>query len=112
MAGETGIGNGHRIGGQVGREAIAARLAARAAPLTTQRSPAVVEPELPTHLVTVAPPPGAGPSGDLVPLSPIRRRTAEHLRRSLSTAVHALVVTEVDYSAVDVVRRAHHLTYL
>jgi 2-oxoglutarate dehydrogenase E2 component (dihydrolipoamide succinyltransferase) len=36
-----------------------------------------------------------------VPFSTIRARTARNLRHSVDTAVHALVVTEVDYSAVE-----------
>ncbi len=39
-----------------------------------------------------------------VPFSKIRRRTAEHMRRSLDTSAHTLVVIEVDYEAVDRVR--------
>ena len=39
-----------------------------------------------------------------VPFSKIRRRTAEHMRRSLDTSAHTLVVIEVDYDAVDKVR--------
>jgi len=36
-----------------------------------------------------------------VPFSKIRRRTAEHMRRSLDTSAHTLVVIEVDYDGVD-----------
>lgn len=36
-----------------------------------------------------------------VPFSAVRVRTAQNLRESIDTAVHALVVTEVDYSAVE-----------
>jgi pyruvate dehydrogenase E2 component (dihydrolipoamide acetyltransferase) len=46
------------------------------------------------------------PGDELVPLSPIRRRTAERLRRSLDTAVHTLVVVDVDYSEVERARAA------
>jgi 2-oxoglutarate dehydrogenase E2 component (dihydrolipoamide succinyltransferase) len=53
----------------------------------------------------------------VVPFSPIRVRTAQNLRRSIDTAVHALVVTEVDYVAVDRARdvaaaNGDALTYL
>ena len=47
-----------------------------------------------------------------VPLTPIRKRIAANLRHSLETAAHTLVVTEVDYSLVEPVRTAHHLSYL
>jgi 2-oxoglutarate dehydrogenase E2 component (dihydrolipoamide succinyltransferase) len=42
----------------------------------------------------------------------MRRLTAEHLTRSLATAAHTLVTTEVDYAAVDAIRRRRGLTYL
>jgi 2-oxoglutarate dehydrogenase E2 component (dihydrolipoamide succinyltransferase) len=48
----------------------------------------------------------------VVPFTPIRQQTAQHLTRSLATAAHTLVVTEVDYAAVDRVRRQAGLTYL
>jgi 2-oxoglutarate dehydrogenase E2 component (dihydrolipoamide succinyltransferase) len=42
----------------------------------------------------------------------MRRSTAAHLRHSLDTAAHALVVADVDYGAVDAVRHELGLTYL
>ena len=54
-----------------------------------------------------APPPLAAPPGERevkVPFSNIRRRTAEHMRRSIETSAHTLVVIEVDYQNVDKVR--------
>ncbi|MGH9283954.1 MAG: 2-oxo acid dehydrogenase subunit E2, partial [Acidimicrobiales bacterium] len=45
------------------------------------------------------------PAGDeTIPFSNIRRRTAEHMRRSLDTSAHTLVVAEVDYEAVEKAR--------
>ncbi|MBW3649773.1 MAG: 2-oxo acid dehydrogenase subunit E2 [Actinobacteria bacterium] len=41
---------------------------------------------------------------EVVPFSNIRRRTAEHMVRSLATSAHTLVVIEVDYDNVDRVR--------
>jgi 2-oxoglutarate dehydrogenase E2 component (dihydrolipoamide succinyltransferase) len=53
----------------------------------------------------------------VIPMSAIRVRTGANLRRSIDTAVHALVVTEVDYAAVDRARTVaaasgERLTYL
>lgn len=48
----------------------------------------------------------AGDSDEVVPFSNIRRRTAEHMVRSLATSAHTLVVIEVDYDNVDKVRLA------
>ncbi|MCU1379666.1 MAG: 2-oxoglutarate dehydrogenase, component, dihydrolipoamide succinyltransferase, partial [Acidimicrobiales bacterium] len=88
-----------RRGGVVDRGAVLARIAAREVPLVAP-TPPPAPPEPPT------------PEGDLVPFSTIRKRTAAHLRHSLDTAAHALLVVEIDWSAVDRVRRAAGLTYL
>ncbi len=47
-----------------------------------------------------------------MPFSNIRKRTAENLTQSLRTSAHTLVAVEVDYEAVNKVRRAAKLTYL
>ena len=47
-----------------------------------------------------------GERDEVVPFSNIRRRTAEHMVRSLDTSAHTLVVIEVDYENVDKVRNA------
>jgi 2-oxoglutarate dehydrogenase E2 component (dihydrolipoamide succinyltransferase) len=49
-------------------------------------------------------------SGDrdtVIPHSNIRKRSAEHLRRSLDTSAHDYASIEVDYEGVEKVRRAH-----
>ncbi len=48
----------------------------------------------------------------VVPFSNIRKRTAENLTQSLRTSAHTLVAVEVDYEAVNKVRRGAGLTYL
>jgi pyruvate dehydrogenase E2 component (dihydrolipoamide acetyltransferase) len=49
---------------------------------------------------------------EVVPFPTARRVAGEHLRRSVDTAVHTLVVTEVDYSSVERARQGTRLTYL
>ena len=95
MAGATE--DGIRLGGLVDRRAVTDRLAARSRGLGPAPRSAAPAGTLP---------------GELVPLSAVRRRTAEHLTHSLRTAAHALVVTEVDWSVVDEERRAAGLNYL
>jgi pyruvate dehydrogenase E2 component (dihydrolipoamide acetyltransferase) len=56
--------------------------------------------------------PRPGPADELLPFSSARRATADHLRRSLDTSAHAFVAIEVDYAAVDPVRRRAGLSYL
>jgi 2-oxoglutarate dehydrogenase E2 component (dihydrolipoamide succinyltransferase) len=53
-----------------------------------------------------APAARAGEGDEVIPFSNIRKRTAEHMVRSLDTSAHTLVVIEVDYAAVDKVRTA------
>jgi 2-oxoglutarate dehydrogenase E2 component (dihydrolipoamide succinyltransferase) len=51
---------------------------------------------------------GSATSGDeIIPFTKIRRLTAEHMTRSKSTSAHTLMVKEVDYETVEVVRRSH-----
>jgi 2-oxoglutarate dehydrogenase E2 component (dihydrolipoamide succinyltransferase) len=52
------------------------------------------------------PPVTAGERDEVVAFSNIRRRTAEHMVRSLDTSAHTLVVIDVDYQNVDKVRSA------
>src|SRR5664280_818245 len=44
---------------------------------------------------------------EVVPFTNIRRRTAEHMTRSKATSAHTLMVKEIDYERVELVRRAH-----
>jgi len=89
--------------GRDGRITRADVLAAAARPTT------LVAPAPATHVAAV---PQPGPDDEVVPFSSARRATAEHMRRSLETSAHAFVATEVDYAAVDPVRRRAGLTYL
>jgi len=99
------VGSG--AGGRVTRADVLAVIDARRggsqapAPVPTAAAPAAASP--------VAAPPAAPPvaraAGDeTVPFSNIRRRTAEHMRRSIDTSAHTLVVVEVDYDQVDQAR--------
>jgi 2-oxoglutarate dehydrogenase E2 component (dihydrolipoamide succinyltransferase) len=60
----------------------------------------------PAAAAAAAPAARPGARDEVVPFSNIRRRTAEHMRRSLDTSAHTLVVIEVDYENVDKVRSA------
>ena len=63
-------------------------------------APAAVPPSQPT-----APAPTMRAGADqVIAFTNIRRRTAEHMRRSLDTSAHTLVVVEVDYHNVESVR--------
>lgn len=52
------------------------------------------------------------PGDEVVEFGRARAATAGHMRQSLDTAAHALVVVPVDYASVDPVRRAAGLSFL
>ena len=83
-------------GARITRDDVAERLAARSRPLDR---PALVAPARISA-------PAVGPvEGDHVePFTAIRRRTGTHLRSSIDTAAHTLVVMQVDYARVEPVR--------
>jgi pyruvate dehydrogenase E2 component (dihydrolipoamide acetyltransferase) len=72
-----------------------------------------------------SPPPGPAPAGEsrptpslrpgerveVVPMSPIRKRTAEHMVLSKRTSAHVTTLFEVDMSFIQELRRQHGPTY-
>jgi len=84
----------------------------------TPAEPAIAAPA-PEAAITAAPPqqaitpapaaPGivAGARDVIVPFDNIRRRTAEHVVRSLDTSAHVYTSVEVDFERVEKVRAAH-----
>ena len=124
----TGTG----VGGRITRNDVLAAAEAATRPPAPAPAPAAAPPPAPA---TPAPAPAApaAPAGPLrrrraagagarpqpqplvrsgerdtvIPHSNIRRRSAEHLRRSLDTSAHVYASIEVDYEAVERVRRAH-----
>jgi len=100
------------MGGITTRELVAARIAARTEPLVRR---AATNGRSGTQAAVRTQPPAArarNADDTVVALTPIRKRIAANLTQSLATAAHTLVVTEVDYSAVEPVRIAHELSYL
>src|SRR5207247_874710 len=72
-----------------------------AAPAARQAPSAPPRPRTPEP-VAAAP----GERDTLIPHSNIRRRTAEHMIRSKQTSAHVYAAIEVDFEAVETVRRA------
>jgi pyruvate dehydrogenase E2 component (dihydrolipoamide acetyltransferase) len=103
----TGTG----VGGRITRNDVLAvadakgRPSAPAAPATAA-APAAAAPSAPAARPTPEPLVRSGDRDTIVPHSNIRKRSAEHLRRSLDTAAHVYASIEVDYEAVERVRRA------
>jgi len=53
----------------------------------------------------------AGPRVEIVPMSPIRRKTAEHMILSKRTSAHVTTVFEVDMSRIDALRKKYRQAY-
>jgi pyruvate dehydrogenase E2 component (dihydrolipoamide acetyltransferase) len=102
---------GTGVGGRITRQDVLAATEGRPRPAEG------AAPAAPAPAATAAPAPSPRPAPEpfvrsserdtTVPLSNIRKRTAEHMRRSLDTSTHAYASIEVDYEAVDRVRRTH-----
>ena len=53
----------------------------------------------------------AGPRVEIVPMSPIRRKTAEHMILSKRTSAHVTTVFEIDMSRIDALRQKYRQAY-
>ncbi len=92
-------------GGRITRNDVLQAARARGA---TPTAPAPPAPAAPAPAPAPAAPPVARASGDeTVPFDNIRRRTAEHMVRSLATSAHVYTSVRVDFERVERVRRAH-----
>jgi 2-oxoglutarate dehydrogenase E2 component (dihydrolipoamide succinyltransferase) len=89
-------------GGRPPRTTVAAGPSPASASPGASAAPAVATPAFPEPW----------PDDELVELSRARRATAEHMRRSLDTSAHTLVVVEVDYAGLASARAASGLSYL
>ena len=73
-------------------------------------SPAPVAPSVPSP--AAAPPAAAsGARGEVVPMSPIRKKTAEHMVLSKRTSAHVTTVFEIDMTRVDQLRHQYRAAY-
>ena len=79
--------------------------ATKAAPAATTSAPAAA-PAAKRELPKPQPLPRSGERDTPIPFSNIRKRTAEHMIRSKQTSAHVYAAIEVDYEAVERVRRA------
>ena len=113
---EQGIAPADVVGsgrdGRITRSDVLAAVAnRRAAPVATPTAVATAAPA-PVAATIAYPPAVAAPDDEVIEFTRARRATAEHMVRSLATSAHTLIVTEVDYHAVDGVRRLAGLSFL
>ena len=82
--------------------------AAAAPPAVTAPPPA------PVPTPDLAPAPARAPGGarvEVVPMSPIRRKTAEHMVLSKRTSAHVSTIFEIDMTRIDQLRQKHKASF-
>jgi 2-oxoglutarate dehydrogenase E2 component (dihydrolipoamide succinyltransferase) len=98
----TGTG----VGGRITRNDVLSAVDAQGRTGAPAAAPAAAAPSAPSARPAPAPLVRSGDRDTVIPHSNIRKRSAEHLRRSLDTSAHVYASIEVDYEGVDRVRRA------
>jgi pyruvate dehydrogenase E2 component (dihydrolipoamide acetyltransferase) len=112
---------GTGIGGRVTKHDILGHIERSGAPEAAPR-PAPPPPPRPAAPARTAPPPPARPAAapigaaaagpvEVVPMSPIRKRTAEHMVLSKRTSAHVSTVFEVDMTRADQLRLKHKTSF-
>lgn len=109
------VGTG--IGGRITRSDVEAAIAAGngAGARVTPAQPAAGAPagvRAATPPSARRPQPRSGVGDTVEPFNNIRRRTAEHMIRSVATSPHAMTAVEVDYENVERVRTAHQASWM
>jgi 2-oxoglutarate dehydrogenase E2 component (dihydrolipoamide succinyltransferase) len=97
---------GTGIAGRVTKQDILGHIEGRPAPAPSSAAPPPAPPVRPP-----APPPTPGGRVEAVPMSPIRRKTAEHMIASKRTSAHVTTVFEIDMTRADQLRRKHRESY-
>ena len=113
---DIGAVAGTGIGGRVTKDDILGHIEGRTAPAPAPTPAARVAPTAaapatpaaPASAVPASPPaPTAQGRVEVVPMTPIRRKTAEHMILSQRTSAHVSTVFEVDMTRVEQLRRKH-----
>jgi pyruvate dehydrogenase E2 component (dihydrolipoamide acetyltransferase) len=92
---------GTGIGGRVTKQDILGHIEQRASAPAPQAAPAPTAPAVPA----------AGSRVEVVPMSAIRRKTAEHMVLSKRTSAHVSTVFEIDMTRVDQLRQKHRAAF-
>jgi pyruvate dehydrogenase E2 component (dihydrolipoyllysine-residue acetyltransferase) len=106
---------GTGIGGRVTKQDILGHIEGRsapAAPPSAAASAPAAAPSAPAAApAPAAPAPVAGPRVQIVPMSPIRKKTAEHMVLSKRISAHVSTVFEIDFSRIDHLRHKHKASF-
>jgi len=99
---------GTGIGGRVTKQDILGHIEGRPAPAPEPEPAPSPAPRATSTPPGAAPaPPLLGPRVQVVPMSPIRKKTAEHMLLSKRTSAHVSTVFEIDFSRIDQLRHRH-----
>ena len=104
---------GTGIGGRVTKQDILGHIEGRSTPAA---APPAGAPAPAPAALAAAPaehpaPVVAGPRVQVVPMSPIRKKTAEHMVLSKRTSAHVSTVFEIDFSRIDQLRHKHKASF-
>ena len=106
---------GTGIGGRVTKQDILGHIEGRSAPTAppaaTPSAPAAAPSAPAASSAPPAPAPVAGPRVQIVPMSPIRKKTAEHMVLSKRISAHVSTVFEIDFSRIDHLRHKHKASF-
>ena len=113
---------GTGIAGRVTKQDILGHIESRAAsaapPAPAPAAPRPAPAPSPAPVAPSVPPPAAAPPaaasgarGEVVPMSPIRKKTAEHMVLSKRTSAHVTTVFEIDMTRVDQLRHQYRAAY-
>jgi 2-oxoglutarate dehydrogenase E2 component (dihydrolipoamide succinyltransferase) len=110
---------GTGIGGRVTKQDILGHIEGRpasAAPLVDSEArpaaqPAAAAAPAPAPLAAKPAVPQSGPRVQVVPMSPIRKKTAEHMVLSKRTSAHVSTVFEIDFTRIDQLRHKHRAAF-
>jgi pyruvate dehydrogenase E2 component (dihydrolipoamide acetyltransferase) len=108
---------GTGIGGRVTKQDILGHIEARPetpAATATDAPPVAATPPPAAARPDVAPPPAISPGGsrvEVVSMSPIRRKTAEHMVLSKRTSAHVSTVFEMDMTRIDQLRQRYKASF-
>jgi 2-oxoglutarate dehydrogenase E2 component (dihydrolipoamide succinyltransferase) len=108
---------GTGIGGRVTKQDILAHIEGRSAAAPAPAGPALSAPTAsPVPAATTTSPaghaaPAGGPRVQVVPMSPIRKKTAEHMLLSKRISAHVSTVFEIDFTRIDQLRQKHRAAF-
>jgi pyruvate dehydrogenase E2 component (dihydrolipoamide acetyltransferase) len=102
---------GTGIGGRVTKQDILGHIGSGAPGEAAAATPVPAAPPPAPPAVPLPPAPPGGAPVEVVPMSPIRRKTAEHMVLSRRTSAHVSTVFEIDMTRVDQLRQKHKAAF-